>query len=103
MRAALILLALSPWGSEPTLWRFLFYRQQIPYDCQSRNHGLLACISSCLRFTAVRSLAVIGLVSGTSKMRSSHSISAMVCSASILDTIYQKCGKVNAEMHLERP
>lgn len=66
---------------------FKFYRQQIPYDCQSRNHGLLACISSCLRFTAERSLAFIGLVSGTAKMRSSHSISAMVCSASILHTI----------------
>jgi hypothetical protein len=36
-----------------------------------------------LRFTAQRSLALSGLVSGTSKMRSSHSISAMVCSVSI--------------------
>jgi hypothetical protein len=44
---------------------------------------LCASISSCLRFAAERSLRLIGLASGTAKMRSSHSISAMVCSASI--------------------
>ncbi len=50
---------------------------------QSRNHGLCASILSGLRFTAQRSLALSSLVSGTAKMRSSRSISAMVCSASI--------------------
>ena len=59
----------------------------MPYRCQSRNHGLCASISSCLRFTAQRSLALSGLVSGTAKMRSSRSISAMVCSASIRHNI----------------
>jgi hypothetical protein len=58
-------------------------RQQTPYRCQSRNQGLCASKSSCLRFTAKRSLALSGLVSGTAKMRSSHSISAMVCSVSM--------------------
>ncbi len=42
-----------------------------------------ASVSSCLRFAAARSLALSGLVSGTAKMRSSHSISAMMYSASI--------------------
>ena len=59
-------------------------RQQTPYRCQSRNHGLLACFSSCRRFAAERSLALRGLVSGTAKMRSNDSISAIVCSVSIL-------------------
>ena len=58
-------------------------RQQTPYRCQSRNQGLFASISSCLRFAAARSLRLSGRLSGTAKMRSSHSISAMVCSASI--------------------
>src|ERR1019366_5912907 len=31
----------------------------MPYRCQSRNHGLCAFISSCLRFAAERSLAFI--------------------------------------------
>jgi hypothetical protein len=62
-------------------------RQQMPYRCQSRNHGLCACISSCLRFAAETSLGLSGLVSGTAMMRSSHSISAMVCSASICHNI----------------
>jgi hypothetical protein len=53
------------------------------YRCQRRNHGLCASISSCLRFAAARSLGPSGLMSGTAKMRSSHSISAIVCSASI--------------------
>jgi hypothetical protein len=55
----------------------------MPYRCQSRNHGLLASFSSCRRFAAERSLALRGLVSGAAKMRSSDSISAIVCSASI--------------------
>jgi pimeloyl-ACP methyl ester carboxylesterase len=48
-----------------------------------RDMSHRACFSSCLRFAAARSLKPSGLVSGTAKMRSSHSISAMVCSASI--------------------
>ena len=58
-------------------------RQQTPYRCHSRNHGLLACISSCRRFAAERSLGLSGRVSGTAKVRSSHSMSAMICSVSI--------------------
>ena len=58
-------------------------RQQTPYCCQRRNHGLCASILSCLRFAAARSLGLSGLVSGSAKMRSRHSISAIVCSASI--------------------
>jgi hypothetical protein len=50
-----------------------------PYRCQRRNHGLCASISSCLRFAAERSLGFSGLASGTAKVRSSHSISAIVC------------------------
>jgi hypothetical protein len=64
-----------------------YERQQTPYCCQSLNHGLRASISSCLRFKAQRSLALSGLVSGTAKMRSSDSISAMVRSASIRHNI----------------
>jgi hypothetical protein len=63
-------------------------RQQTPYRCQSRNHGLLAFFSSCLRFAAETSVGLSGLVSGTVKMRSSHSISAMVCSMSIRSPVY---------------
>ena len=59
-------------------------RQQTPYCCQSRNHGLCASISSCRRFAAEMSLALSGLMSGASNISSSCSISAMVCSASIL-------------------
>jgi hypothetical protein len=55
----------------------------MPYRCQSRNQGLCASISSCLRFAAERSAGLSGLASGTAKMRSSHSISAMVCSVSM--------------------
>jgi hypothetical protein len=73
--------------SEGSIWRSLgcqtYQRQQTPYRCQSRNHGLLACLSSCRRFTAARSLALSGLTSGSAKMPSSRSISEMVCSASI--------------------
>jgi hypothetical protein len=58
-------------------------RQQTPKSCQSRNHGLRASSSSCLRFAAAMSVALSGRVSGTAKMRSSRSISAMVCSASM--------------------
>src|SRR5205814_8978283 len=38
-------------------------RQQRPYRRQIRNHGLLASISSCLRFAAELSLALNGLAS----------------------------------------
>ena len=64
----------------------------MPYRCQSRNQGLYASKSSCLRFAAARSLALNGLMSGTAKKRSSHSISAMVCSASIRHNIQHKNG-----------
>ena len=36
-------------------------RQQTPYRCHSRNHGLLVNCSSCLRFAAARLLALSGL------------------------------------------
>lgn len=62
---------------------FAHQRQQSPYRCQSRNHGLCASISSCRRLAADKSLGVIGRVSGSVKIRSRDSISAMVCSASI--------------------
>jgi|SRR5208282_1080006 hypothetical protein len=54
-------------------------------------------MSSCLRFTAERSFALSGLPSGSTKMRSRHSISAIVCSASIRHNIQQKGGEVNSE------
>ena len=38
------------------------------YRCQSRNHGLCAFISSCLRFAAEMSLALSGLMSGASNI-----------------------------------
>ena len=44
-----------------------------------------------------KSLALSGLVSGAAKMRSSHWISAMVCSASIRHNIHYKGGEVNRE------
>jgi hypothetical protein len=47
-------------------------------------------MSSCFRFAAARSLGPGGLVSGAAWMRSSHSISAMVRSASIRQNIYHK-------------
>ena len=66
------------------LIRWIFSQGQTPYRFHSRNHGLCAYISSCVRFAADRSLNWSGLVSGRTKMRSSHSISAIACSASIL-------------------
>ena len=57
---------------------------QTPHRFHSRNHGLCAYVSSCLRFAAERSLKWSGRVSGRAKMCSSHSISAIACSASIL-------------------
>src|SRR5215472_7846688 len=69
----------------------------MPYCCQSRNHGMLACISSCLLFAAERSLGVKGLLSGTASMRSSHSISAMVCSTSIDASIADQLATQNWE------
>jgi hypothetical protein len=71
-------------------------RQQTPYRCQSRNQGPCASISSCLRFAAERSLALSGLVSSTAKMRSSHLISAMVCSVSIRHLRLTACYAVSA-------
>jgi len=62
-----------------------------------RNHGLCASASSCRRFAAERSLGVSGLVSGTAKMRSSLSISAMLCSVSIRHNIYHKDGEVKRD------
>lgn len=56
----------------------------MPYVCHNRNHGLWACISSCRRLAAERSLDVRGLVSDSVKMCSSDSISATICSASIV-------------------
>jgi hypothetical protein len=58
-------------------------RQQTPYRCQSRNHGLCASISSCRRFAADRSLALSGLISGASNISSSCSMSSIVRSMSI--------------------
>ena len=43
-------------------------RQQMPYRCQSRNHGLCASIWSCFRLAAEMSLGVRGLVSVAAKM-----------------------------------
>ena len=58
-------------------------RQQTPYRCQSRNHGLCASISSCRRFAAARSLALSGLISSASNISSSCSMSSIVRSMSI--------------------
>jgi hypothetical protein len=58
-------------------------RQQTPYRCQSRNQGLCASISSCLRFAAERSLEVSGLISGASNISCSCSISSMMRSTSM--------------------
>jgi hypothetical protein len=43
-------------------------RQHIPYAFQSRNHGLFASFSSCVRLTAERSLGRRGRVSGNAEM-----------------------------------
>jgi hypothetical protein len=58
-------------------------RQQTPYRCQSRNHGLCASISSCRRFAAARSLALSGLISSASNISSSCSMSSIVRSMSM--------------------
>lgn len=47
----------------------------MPYLFQSLNQGLSAFTSSCFWFAASRSASFSGLVSGSSKIRSSHSIS----------------------------
>jgi dienelactone hydrolase len=52
---------------------------------RAETMGLCASISSCRRFADARSLGLRGLVSGAAKMRSSRSISAIVCSASIVN------------------
>jgi hypothetical protein len=46
---------------------------------------------------AARSLGLSGLLSGAAKMRSSRSISAMVCSGSIRLNIYYKGTKVKPD------
>jgi hypothetical protein len=53
------------------------------FATRAETTGYFASFLSCLRFAAERSLGLSGLVSGVAKMRSSHSISAMVCSVSI--------------------
>jgi len=58
-------------------------RQHTPYCCHSRNHGLCAIVSSCLRFAAEMSLALNGLVSGASNISSICSISSIMRSTSI--------------------
>ncbi len=58
-------------------------RQQMPYLCHSRNHGLWANVSSCLRFAAEMSLALSGLMSGASNISCSCSMSSMMRSTSI--------------------
>jgi len=62
-------------------------RQQIPKSCQSRNHGLLARVSSCLRFAAETSLALRGLMSGVSNISSSCRMSSIMRSTSIQSSI----------------
>lgn len=54
-----------------------------PNCCQTLNHGFEAHIWSCRRFRASRSLTDMGLVSGSALRRSSHSMSAIILSASI--------------------
>ena len=68
-------------------------RQQTPYRCQSRNHGLCASISSCLRFAAQMSLGLSGLISGASNISCSCSISSMMRSTSMRDNIQHQHGK----------
>jgi hypothetical protein len=55
----------------------------MPYLCHSRNHGLWANVSSCLRFAAEMSLAQIGLMSGASNISCSCSMSSIMRSTSI--------------------
>jgi len=55
----------------------------MPYRCQSRNHGLRANASSCLRFAAARSLGPSGLISGASNISCSCSMSSMMRSTSM--------------------
>lgn len=62
-------------------------RQQIPKSRQSRNHGLLARVSSCLRFAAETSLALRGLISGASNISSSCSMSSIMRSTFIRNSI----------------
>jgi hypothetical protein len=58
-------------------------RQHTPYRCHSRNHGLCASISSCLRLAAEMSLAVSGRMSGASNISCICSISSMMRSTSM--------------------
>src|ERR1700758_776209 len=55
----------------------------MPYLCHSRNHGLWANVSSCLRFAAEMSLALSGLMSGASNISCSCSMSSIMRSTSI--------------------
>ena len=63
---------------------------QTPYRFHRRNHGFAAYISSCFRFKASRSHNRGRLVSGNAKMRSSHSISEMFFSTSMLFPILMR-------------
>ena len=58
-------------------------RQHTPKCCHSRNQGLCASISSCLRLAAEMSLALSGLISGASNISCSCSISSMMRSMSM--------------------
>lgn len=58
-------------------------RQQTPYRCHKRNHGLCASVSSCLRFAAEMSLALSGLMSGASNISCICSMSSMMRSTSM--------------------
>jgi len=63
-------------------------RQQTPKCCHNRNQGLLASISSCLRFAAEISLGLSGLISGASNISCSCSMSSMMRSTSMRLNIY---------------
>jgi hypothetical protein len=65
-------------------------RQHTPKCCQSRNHGLWANASSCLRFAAEMSLALSGLMSGASNISCSCSMSLMMRSTSMRLNIQHK-------------
>ena len=74
-------------------------RQQIPKSFQIRNHGLLARVSSCLRFAAETSLALRGLMSGASNISSSCSMSSIMRLTSIRDSIANQLSSQPNEGH----
>jgi len=75
-------------------------RQQTPYRCHNRNHGLCTSKSSCRRFAAERSLGLSGLISGASNISSSCSMSSIVRSMSIRHNIQHGRGNRQTERHL---